>query len=538
MHETLGEFERAHDDYQAALAGAQAAGDRQAEWQVLLDLGFLWAERDYIRMGAYRRRALELARTLDDPANLGHSLNRVGNWYVFVEQPHAALRYHQEALVLFEAVADRRGLAATYDLIGTTNMIGGDIPASVEAYERAIALFRELGDLQGLSSSLAFFSMRSASGVWIATAWPIVDAAVCVRDGEEALRLARQIGWRSGEAGALVCLAFGHCPRGEYQPGLKGATAALEIAQELDHTGWMVGALNMLGAIVLDLLALDQARDRLERALALAHQLGSYFERNVAGCLASTYLAQRDFTRAAELLDATLPPETPLETQGQRATWCARAELALATGDPGAALQIVERLIASAAHVERYGVGCIPRLWHLRGEALAAQGQPAEAEAALLAADQGAAQRGLRPARWRIQASLGKLYQSQARRKLAEAAFASARAIVEELVTQISEPDLREGFGRRAHAMLPRPPTPTPRRRARDAFDGLTAREREIAALIAQGRINREIAEALVVGERTVETHITNILSKLDFTSRRQIAAWAVEKGLNHEDGR
>ena len=84
--------------------------------------------------------------------------------------------------------------------------------------------------------------------------------------------------------------------------------------------------------------------------------------------------------------------------------------------------------------------------------------------------------------------------------------------------------------------MLPRPLAPTPRRTTRDAFDGLTAREREIAALIAQGRINREIAAALVVGERTVETHISNILAKLGFTSRRQIAIWAVEKDLAKRD--
>lgn len=43
---------------------------------------------------------------------------------------------------------------------------------------------------------------------------------------------------------------------------------------------------------------------------------------------------------------------------------------------------------------------------------------------------------------------------------------------------------------------------------------------------------NREIADTLVVGERTVETHVSNILNKLGFNSRTQIAAWAVEKGL------
>jgi non-specific serine/threonine protein kinase len=60
----------------------------------------------------------------------------------------------------------------------------------------------------------------------------------------------------------------------------------------------------------------------------------------------------------------------------------------------------------------------------------------------------------------------------------------------------------------------------------------LTGREREVAALIACGKTNREVADELSVGERTVETHVGNILVKLGFTSRAQVAAWAVQRGL------
>jgi len=55
---------------------------------------------------------------------------------------------------------------------------------------------------------------------------------------------------------------------------------------------------------------------------------------------------------------------------------------------------------------------------------------------------------------------------------------------------------------------------------------GLTKREREVAALIAQGLSNREIAARLVVAQRTAEGHVENILSKLGFTSRTQVAGW------------
>ena len=97
-YETLGEFEQARHDYEQALGAAHEAHDDVAEWQSLLDLGFLWAGRDYQQTGAYFRRAIEHARALADPKLLAHSLNRLGNWHANIEQPLEALRYHQEAL--------------------------------------------------------------------------------------------------------------------------------------------------------------------------------------------------------------------------------------------------------------------------------------------------------------------------------------------------------------------------------------------------------------------------------------------------------
>ena len=62
---------------------------------------------------------------------------------------------------------------------------------------------------------------------------------------------------------------------------------------------------------------------------------------------------------------------------------------------------------------------------------------------------------------------------------------------------------------------------------------GLTPREREVAALIVRGRMNREIAQALVLSERTVDSHVRNIMGKLEVNSRAQVAAWAVRHGID-----
>ena len=60
----------------------------------------------------------------------------------------------------------------------------------------------------------------------------------------------------------------------------------------------------------------------------------------------------------------------------------------------------------------------------------------------------------------------------------------------------------------------------------------LTTREREVALLIAQGRTSREIAEALVITERTADTHADRIRVKLGLHSRAEIVAWVLSQGL------
>ena len=59
--------------------------------------------------------------------------------------------------------------------------------------------------------------------------------------------------------------------------------------------------------------------------------------------------------------------------------------------------------------------------------------------------------------------------------------------------------------------------------------------EREVAGLIGQGKSNSEIADLLVLSEHSIESYISSILLKLDYTSRTQIATWAIEKGLTRD---
>jgi NarL family two-component system response regulator LiaR len=64
----------------------------------------------------------------------------------------------------------------------------------------------------------------------------------------------------------------------------------------------------------------------------------------------------------------------------------------------------------------------------------------------------------------------------------------------------------------------------------------LTARELEVLRLIAQGMSNRELAQALAISEKTVKTHVSNILSKLHLADRTQAAIYALKQGLASEE--
>ncbi len=531
-YETLGDFEHARSDYEQALDAARTAQDAVAEWQSLIDLGALWAERDYTHTRTFFQRAYEHAGTMGQPSMLARSLNRVGNWHLNVEEPLEALRCHQEALAIFRQLNDPHGIAETLDLLGMASYLGGDLVQGTRYYEQAVTLFRQLDDRLGLTSSLASLTLRGALSITNTMVSAATTLAELLPDVEMALKIAREIGQRSGEAYALYQLGLCLSAQGEYRRALDALQQSLLIAEEFEHRQWMVAAHWATGALYLDLLSPLMAQHHLKLALRLSHEIGSKHWINTStGSLASACILQGELEQAESLLNAEFGGDAPVQTIGQRIAWCAQAELALARGDPALALQITQRLSASAANISAQRG--IPRLSKLRGEALVALRQATEAETALRSAQEMSTAQGARPWLWRICVTLGTLYQTQSREAEAEQAFSTARTIIEELAENIPDEHVQEQFFREAEALLPRTrATSSPRRAAKQAFGGLTEREREVAVLIAKGKSNREIADQLVVSYRTVETHVGAILSKLAFSSRAQIAVWAVEIGL------
>jgi tetratricopeptide (TPR) repeat protein len=195
-YELLGDFNAALSDFEQGLQIARAKQDGYAEWQILIDLGFLWAGREYQQTGNYFRLAEKLAWKLNESKLHAHSLNRLGNWFVNTGETLQGLKSHRRALEIFEQAGDEQGMAATHDLLGMATLQYGDQIGSYDEYQNAIHLFRKLDDKKGLISAL---TVASTASYWDET--DLVPARPATENQEmamEALELARQIGWASG----------------------------------------------------------------------------------------------------------------------------------------------------------------------------------------------------------------------------------------------------------------------------------------------------------------------------------------------------
>ncbi len=341
---------------------------------------------------------------------------------------------------------------------------------------------------------------------------------------EECLALYRRLG-PPGEAGiAKVLTVLGEVAteEGDYVTAPPLFEQSLAIWRRLGRPAGVADVLMQLGWVSLRTGAYQQAEPPLEEALTLYRQLGDNLNTAfVLGGLGEAALRQGQYDKALPLLEESLAVRraygdkwsmgTSLGALGwvalcqghyarMRAFMAESLDMRLETGDKGGLAWCLEKLAEAAllpapAHADRL------RATRVYAAAAALR---APIGSVIDPADQPAHERRLAA----LRAALGAA--------AFEAAWAEGQRLPlpEAIAQALAQPQTP-----------PAPPQPAD-------YAGLTPRERQVAALLAQGKSNREIAAALVVGTRTAETYISRILSKLGFTSRVQIATWAIERGL------
>ncbi|MGW7103609.1 AAA family ATPase [Streptomyces sp. NPDC054838] len=336
----------------------------------------------------------------------------------------------------------------------------------------------------------------------------------------EALREARELAVRTRSTGRLVVtealLAEFHYRLGDWDAALAGVARAdgLPVSD-----GWLPVVAHGLRALVLGHRD-DRAAAGAELAALSEDAFGSPAARRYAShvLLARALLAERD-GRPADALAALLPA---LADRVDGATVYDRpwvlseaVRLALECGDAATARSAVAACARTAAALPEYPG---PALALLRCRGLFAQDPELLARAVARAGRGG----------WPL--VLGHTLEDLAVARAWRGDLAGARESLTRAVVAYEEPGARWDVARaeaRLRSLGVRRGSRAARRRAVNGWESLTPAELKVALLVAQGRTNPEIAAALFLSPRTVQTHVSHILAKLQVRSRAAVAAQA-----------
>jgi non-specific serine/threonine protein kinase len=315
---------------------------------------------------------------------------------------------------------------------------------------------------------------------------------------EEALAIQRALGDRAGMAVSLHTLGDAIREAGDHDRACALYEERLAIQRELDDVPGMVDSLMHLGVSAHLRGDHAAANGQFEACLALLRAAGGRYPTpwRLYGIRGSLAVDTGDHRSAERLYREGL---TSLSAQAE-----AFAPSYLVEG------------LATVAAVR----GQARRALRLAGAALAHRDAMGTVDPPLMRA---MAERQLAPARRKL------TLQAQA------AARAEGRAMpFEEALAYATADDAGESSPAASNARR----SPPSRGTAAGRPETLTAREREVVALIAQGFTNRQIAERLVITRPTAERHVANVLGKLALASRAQVAVWAVEHGMASPQGR
>jgi DNA-binding CsgD family transcriptional regulator/Tfp pilus assembly protein PilF len=368
---------------------------------------------------------------------------------------------------------------------------------------------------------------------------------------EETLALARSVQDTHGVAHALVTLGQLALAQGEYDRSVALLEESRPLFTALDNSFGLWRALNTLGE-VCNLQGEHERAGRLhEEGLVLARSMG-YFWSIAQGLRQLGLVAYRqgDLERAERLLGESIVWwRDARATRGLQWSHAELGHVVLARGNrETAAAHFADSLMLCRQAGDRHGIAvglegvAAVAAWEATSPDSDETGARLQRAARLLNAA-GALREAVGVPVSPIERPTVEGAEAAARSGLGEAAFAAVRVEGRAMPIEVAVDDaldLARSSGAVATGLTPAATPPrSPRSSPLSQGEGarLTAREREIAALVARGFTNRRIAQRLIISERTVHGHVSNILARLGFNARAQIAAWAVQQELVAPDG-
>jgi len=511
---------------------------------------------DAANLAATHRRALRAAEEArrwferaGDTRGAGLALTRIANYRWVLGEARVARSAAEDAVRLLEPLGKSQELAGAYAQVARLAYLDLDFSTAAEWGQRAVDMAREqvalsievdalvtLGSADGLQGRIEGLAVLREA-IDLASAHDLVDAAMrglynlcrqmaMTGSTGAAVRRAQEemftFGRRHGYRNDVVISAEASCA---FADG--GWDSALKLIQEAGGDSFLTAELQLLGVFIhagregpeRALPLLDAPRRRLREASAVHKVIGaSLLSRTeflagnaratlqnleaIAGdvlpisepevdeaavCALLAAIALEDTTALGRWIEFALTDEAgPLRVSGRAKRAFAQAERAANERDLESAVPVLSE------SAELFGQSAMPF-----GETLARRRRVELLVRRNAAGDRDAAQAELAAILPYWRKAKAAWYLGQLER------WAAGLGLV--FPVEVSEAT-----------------TPA----TRSARSQLTAREREVAALVATGLSNKDIAEKLVISERTAEGHVEHILGKLELRSRSQIASW------------
>ncbi|MGD9892504.1 MAG: tetratricopeptide repeat protein [Dehalococcoidia bacterium] len=477
----LDRLDAEHDNFRAALAWELEQGDAEPALRLGAALGRLWLMRGHLSEGRrWLERALAAGRAAPmRPRALAlHAAARLA--WSQADFP-AARAFAEESLALQQELGDKREIAATLNTLGTIAVRQGDYATGRSHFAEALALVRELGDDWRIA--VALYNLGTV-------AIEQGDYAAARSSYEESLSLRRGLGDTLGIAASLDALGNLANVTGDHIAAGALCAEGLALRRGLGDRSAIAYSLWNLALAARSRGDIAAARASIEESLELRRALGD--RHGIAWSLHALGMVAEDqgehaTARACWEESVALSREL-VSTLG--ITNCL-VGLARIAGTPAQSARAARLLGAAAALREAIGYVIPPS-------------ERAEHEAGMAA----------------VRATLGE--------DAFAAAWSAGRAMsLEEAITEGLRADEDRG---EPTPVGPRPPTAGGADTGLPA--GLTAREVEVLRLIAAGKSTREIAAALVISEKTVERHVSNLYAKIGARGRADATAYAFHHAL------
>jgi predicted ATPase/DNA-binding CsgD family transcriptional regulator len=489
-----GDYSEARALHRSAIAIWEECGDRTAVAEARLQLG--WVADQEGDAGAARghyEAGLAVYRALGDLRGVAWCLTCLGN-LARAGGEHATARGHlEETLAIWHRLGDRGSAAAAMLLLGAAAVAAGDHPAAQERYEAALGAFRQLGDRHGTAWAVNNLGHQART---------LKEYARARRYYEEGQAIARELGDRQGLSAALSNLSWLALDEGDLD------LAHVLMAERL-ALWWTTGNRRRIAVALGQLATVDEARGAYAVARARFAEALTYHREAGVSATGGWDLSWSTSGSAGRRL---LHRKSAMRWRGTQARfWETISQQSVSTCLAG--------LGRAAVRDSRPRRGA-----RLLAAAAALTG--GDSNGGLTQGGAGALRATLGETAWETEAAIGRAMSADEAVEYAlrpappEAPGTPAARTVQRLPAGLPVRTAFSTLGPGGPGGLQLAPAP------------LTARELEVAALIARGLTNRQIAHELIITTGTARTHVEHILGKLGLRSRTQVATWAAGRGL------